>query len=306
MALSHAGPVALIASLAILGTLAVGMIARPSLPDAVGSCRPDFLPVSLATTSKIDPTDPHKATLGAAASNREATLRPVRRAIGSVAAAAEGDARERHCAARTIAAWARSNALGDMRGKDANLTRGRLGAEVLLAAVHLDERSAFARSDREAVAAWASGLAVSTIAFFAERAGSESRINNHRQWAGLLVGAASRLTGEATYLEWARQSAEIALCHVMSEGFLPAELKRGRLAWRYHRYALRPVRALHALGAWDGVIDPCSKGLERLGAIAADPTTIERATGIVQDGPVSETSFGPTLRLDPITTDRGA
>ena len=297
---SHVAPIALVATLAAAGALAFATLGRPSLPDAVGLCRPAHLPVQLATTSKIDQADPHKATLASTATRRETTLRPARRAVASVAEAAEGSAAERDCAARTIVAWARSDALTDMRGKDANLTRGRLGAEALVAAVRLDERGAFAPHQRRRVATWANELATSTTAFFARGAGPKSKINNHRQWAGLLVGAAGRLTGDPAHATWAREAAELALCSVTPDGFLPVEMTRGRRAWRYHRYALRPILALRRLGVWDGAADPCGSALPHLRTVAADPSPIGFATGLLQDGPATESSFGPSLRLNRI------
>lgn len=301
----HAGPIALVVTLLAAGTIALALGRMP--PDADRSCRPEALPATLATSSKIDASDPRKVALASTAPGRAATLGPVRRAIRSVAVAAEGGAVERDCAARTLAAWARADALTDMRTKDANLTRGRLGAEVLVAAVRLDARGAFGPADRRIVARWADRLADSTIAFFADGAGSRSRINNHRQWAGLLVGAAGRLADDADHARWAHEAVDVALCSVTPEGFLPAEMTRGARAWRYHRYALRPILALRDLGLWSDATSECADALPALIGVIADARTIEAATGTVQAGPVDEATFGPALRLDrPLSVTAGS
>lgn len=294
------GRAALAPMLAVLGAaaLALGPLAPRALPHAgAGLCHVPEPVVSLSTPSKIDVGDPAKASDGTSAGDRAAMLRPVRAAVRSIAEAAEGDGDTRACAAHALAGWARAGALTDMRGKDANLTRGRLAGELLVAAVRLDERDAFSPRDRAAVGRWANRLARQTVLFFEHGAGEASRGNNHRQWAALAVGAAGRLTGDPMQLAWARESANVALCAVTADGFLPAELARGRRAWRYHRYALRPLRALDALGAWDGAPAPCADGLERLARVAARSDLVAVSTGIAQDGAADERTFSPALRL---------
>lgn len=287
-----------VAAVILASVLALGPLALrgPSF-DGPGLCHVPPPVVTLATTSKIDAADPTGVRTVADTDRREATLAPLRAAIRSVARVADGEADERRCAAHSLALWARADALTDVRTKDAVLTRGRLGAELLVAAVLLDRAGAFDAAQRRAVVAWAERLSRSTIDLFGTHAGSETRVNNHRQWAGLLVGAGGLLTGRPEYLAWAREGANAALCSVTADGFLPAELKRGRRAWRYHRYALRPLLAMRALGVHENAPDPCAAGLARLERVAADKGSVERKAGIAQDGPAAETTFGPALRL---------
>lgn len=286
------------AAVVLASALALGPLAlRAPGFDGPGLCHVPQPVVTLATTSKIDAADPAGVRTVAGTDTREATLKPLRAAIRSIAGAADGEADERRCAAHSLSLWARADALIDARTKDAMLTRGRLGAELLVAAVLLDRADAFDARQRRTVTAWAERLSRSTIDLFVAHAGPDSRVNNHRQWAALLVGAGGLLTGRPEHLAWAREGANAALCSVTADGFLPAELKRGRRAWRYHRYALRPLLAMRALGVGEGAPDPCAAALARLQRVASDRAAIEDATGIAQDDPAAETAFGPALRL---------
>lgn len=281
---------------ALLLTLAA-LIVVPLMPSRDGCVVPAPV-VGLDTPSKMASDDPARATLGPRADERDALLRPLREATRSIAAWA-GDEASRPCAARALAAWAGADALTDMRSKDARLTRGRHAAELLFAAVALDRADALTPRQAASIGRWADALARSTIDFFAHGAGPQSRVNNHRQWAALAVAAAGTLTGRPEHLAWARESADLALCAVTPKGLIPAELERGPAAWRYHRYALRPLLAMERMGAWTDAPAPCADGLDRLQDAARDPDRVARATGVPQRGPAAESAFGPMLRLPP-------
>ena len=139
--------------LALAGALALGQLVPRHAPDRDdGPCAVPAPVVALAAASKRDPADPTGVREGPGAADRLIALRPVRGAVRAIAEGAAGDAGARKCAARALVAWARAGALTDMRTKDANLTRGRLGGELLVAALALDARGALSSADRTRVA----------------------------------------------------------------------------------------------------------------------------------------------------------
>ena len=54
---------------------------------------------------------------------------------------------------------------------------------------------------------------------------------------------------------------------------------------------------MRAIGLWADTPDPCADGMTALERTAANPSAVERALDIVQDGPAGEGAFGPATRL---------
>ncbi len=209
------------------------------------------------------------------------------------------------CAMRVLSQWASSQALTDATTADANLTRGRVLAEIsgLIAAWEVTAD----REKQDVVVEWLSRMADDTMLFFDNEAGPKSARNNHRYWAALALASIGSLSGDQAKIEWARQSYRIGVCQVTEDGTLPLEMQRGALARNYHLYAFRPLAgtyvALRKIG--QPLDDICSGSLQRLENATLnginDAALFEAATTKHQTEPPREETYPSHLRLETLT-----
>ncbi|HEY4203184.1 MAG TPA: alginate lyase family protein [Devosiaceae bacterium] len=282
------------------------------LQSVVTTCAGVYVPMAgLDTTSKYDQSLSTRSELDvAAASTRRAQIGPIEqaiRSIGDLAAMQSGqpqiDTLAHDCAVKALVKWADNGALLQMTSKDAALTRGRMMAEIGVTLVGLDRAGAVSDVDRAALSPWLSSIADDTMAFFSTGAGSVSRNNNHRYWAGLAVGAIGFLTSTQRYRDWSVDGIKIGTCQVDADGHLPLELARGAQARNYHLYAFRPLAATLSLFQLNGepVADACMSGFRRLAATTlaglSNPADFARITGVAQAKLPSETTYVTGLRL---------
>lgn len=253
-------------------------------------------PVRLETQSKYDQTVMSKSIVDDAASRiRRQKLAPIDDAIRRLEVMAVDTInatrdQSTECVGRNLEAWAAAGALTDMATSDANLSRDRFMASI--AGLLMESRARgrdFAR--QSVVRPWLRSIADQTIRYYDRNAGSISRRNNHRYWAGLSVGRIGYLLDDEGMLSWSRSSLDIGLCQVDRDGFLPLELARGKKAFDYHLYAFVALRSLSALLSGHARVEEssCSGGLERLQArIESGLTSIasfETRSGYRQDTP---------------------
>lgn len=260
-------------------------------------------PALIETSSKYDPSDRTRSVVSAeTAASRDLVLKPIRAAVKGLYSGVQSSGGY-GCAIRTLTDWAQANALGDMRSEDAFLSRDRLVSEIVLLLVAADRDGALARTDRAAIAGWLGAIATSTMEFYDFRAGPASKVNNHRYWAGLAVGAIGYLLDEDALVDWGRESYRLGVCQVDARGYLPLELARGKEALNYHVYALRPLLAFAALADANGepLADLCAGGLARLSvatrAALADPQGFAQIAGTRQARLPRETAYPEQLRL---------
>jgi Alginate lyase len=207
------------------------------------------------------------------------------------------------CITENLVRWAQAEALTQMQTSDAYLARDRLVSEILLTLLSSSEIQSMNESDRNVIEPWLVAIADSTIEFYEHRAGDKSRLNNHRYWAGLAVGAIGFFLEKPEYINWGERSYQLGVCQVDESGYLPLELSRGARALEYHVYSLRPLQALAALSAAHGrdLEGQCNGGLKRLRnqtmAALKNSDAISERAGLRQTGHASEASFVPSLHL---------
>jgi Alginate lyase len=266
----------------------------------------------LATQSKYSQSDESRSTvMDDAFLQRNTVLVPIRQsiaALGQFASASEVAQKiiapsNDVCIKENIIRWARAGSLTQMNTADAYLARDRFMAEILLTLMSSAKNHPMNADNHKAVADWLAKIADQTIEFYEYRAGQKSKMNNHRYWAGLSVGATGFFLGNATYEDWGKRSFELGVCQVDASGFLPLELSRGALALDYHIYALRPLQAMAKLAAAHGkdFESDCNGGLKRLRdqtlAAIDNPAAISERTGEEQIVEVRDTSFIAPLQL---------
>jgi len=253
-------------------------------------------PVRLETQSKYDQTIMSKSVVDDAASRiRQQALAPIDDAIRRLEVIAvdtmtTATDQSIECVARNLEAWAEAGALTDMATSDANLSRDRIMASI--AGLLLESRARGRdMAGQSVVRPWLRSIADQTIRYYDRNAGSISRRNNHRYWAGLSVGRIGYLLDDEGMLSWSRLSLDVGLCQVDREGFLPLELARGKKAFDYHLYAFVALRSLSALLSDDARVEKssCAGGLERLQTRIenglASVASFESRSGYRQDTP---------------------
>jgi poly(beta-D-mannuronate) lyase len=279
-------------------TRLAGSMLTVSVPPNADACDVIAPPARrIETASKYDQTVASRSVIDtAAAAARNATMRPIDEAIRRFQAMAS--ARDRslnpgavdRCIALNARRWAEAASLTDMASTDANLTRDRVMAAFADVLVSAQAKSSQPAADTS-VDEWLRSIAFQTMRFYDWKAGTMSRQNNHRYWAGLSVGRIGYLLGDAQMTAWAQNSLEIGLCQIDQEGFLPLELQRGAKAYDYHLYAYIALRSLDDLlqssprpGA-----RTCRENLARLdrriGNSFDAAAAFEKRTGMKQDAP---------------------
>jgi poly(beta-D-mannuronate) lyase len=276
-----------------------GDMARPSVAALSPHCEIVAAPPArIETWSKYDQGYKSRSVIDAASAARRAqVLDPMEDSIRHLEAIARmdtfaaGSDNEVACAARSLRLWAKAGALTDMATTDANLSRDRFMTSITAVAMSLRAHGNDLSTD-EAVRKWLHSIAKQTMRYYDLQAGTVSRRNNHRYWAGLSVGRIGALLGEGDLTEWARQSLEIGLCQIDADGFLPLEIARQAKAYDYHLYAYIALRSLSDLlpaGRTDRSEGSCMDALTRLeariGAAADTYPSFERRSGYRQDEP---------------------
>jgi poly(beta-D-mannuronate) lyase len=213
----------------------------------------------------------------------EAATKPVDEFLEAVARhasayqAAPAKRDEAQCGLQWLSAWARQDAmLGKMSSNQSYYTRKwALGG---LALSYAKLRPAANDADRQAIDAWLKALADATLVHADANKGVR---NNHYYWEGLAVAATGAVTGDQRLLGWGRKVFDHAMSQVAEDGSLPLEMGRAAKALHYHSFAAQPLVMLAS------ILDVQSPKLDRLVRFTlqgvADPSAIEKATGIAQE-----------------------
>jgi poly(beta-D-mannuronate) lyase len=184
---------------------------------------------------------------------------------------------EARCGLQWLSSWARQDAmLGKMTSNQSYYTRKWALGGLSLSYARL--RPAANEADRQAIDAWLRTLADATLVH--ADAGKGVR-NNHYYWEGLAVAATGAVTGDERLLAWGRKVFDHAMSQVAPDGSLPLEMERAAKALHYHSFAVQPLVMLAS------ILDVQSPRLDQLVRFtlqgAADPSAIEKATGIAQE-----------------------
>jgi len=204
-----------------------------------------------------------------------AATRPVDEFLEVVArSASAGDAQ---CGLQWLSAWGKGGAmLGKMTTNQSYYTRKwALGG---LALSYAKLKAAASAEQRQAIEPWLKALAEGTVVHSDANKGVR---NNHYYWEGLAVASVGAVTGDERYLAWGRKVFDHAMSQVAADGSLPLEMERASKALHYHSFAAEPLVMLAS------VLDVQSPKLDQLVRFTlqgiADPSIIEKATGITQE-----------------------
>ncbi|MBS0123409.1 alginate lyase family protein [Thetidibacter halocola] len=259
-----------LAAMALLGTL--------SAPAWAQDCPAPVDPVlKLDFDSRYQADDPTRSTLDKQAeAEAVAALDPLDDFLrlqadrAEAMLKAEGDARRAHadCLIGHLAHWARADALADQRSETVRLTIGsRLAAAAVVARAAIPHTTDYQGLDLTRV--WL-GRRVEEQMTFWEGAPDGAAQGNLRAWAAMAAAATADMLNDPVMRGWAAWSTVYILCTADTEGALPQEMARGRLALHYQLHALAPISATALLLERQGlsVRDRCGGALERVARFA--------------------------------------
>ena len=192
------------------------------------------------------------------------------------------------CTLHTLDAWARANALSDLKSRQTYLSVTRIIAGAALAYVQVKPAAQLMDYDTSAIEAWLNGLAERMIPIYTQSGERPSNRANHRYWGGLAVTAVGVAIGRKDFLDFGFESYKLGVCQVTTDGALPLELARRKKARDYHLHATGPLVMMASLLQVNGfdAFSQCDNGLQRLLHFSLrsinDPSLIETLSAAKQ------------------------
>lgn len=170
------------------------------------------------------------------------------------------------CTLRALDAWAKADALSDLKSRQTYLSMTRIIAGAALAYVQVKPAAQLLDYDTTAIEAWLDNLAGRVIPIYTESGDRPSNRANHRYWGGLAVTAVGVAIGRKDFLDFGFESYKLGVCQVTAEGALPLELVRRKKARDYHLHAAGPLVMMASLLQVNGfdAFSQCGNGLQRL------------------------------------------
>jgi poly(beta-D-mannuronate) lyase len=177
-------------------------------------------------------------------------LKPIDQFIQNLAkvvskAESEGDVATRQayqrCVVDSVYAWAKADALNDMRTFNAKLSvPSRIGGIAILYAESRDQVPGL--HDRERIIEkWLQKRSQEIVYFFENEATKGASRNNLRAWASLAVGEVGVLNRDRGMIEWSILSNNTMIANAAADGSLPLEMNRQRYALHYQLHAMAPL-----------------------------------------------------------------
>jgi poly(beta-D-mannuronate) lyase len=145
------------------------------------------------------------------------------------------------CVVDSVYAWAKADALNDMRTFNAKLSiPSRIGGLAILFAESRDQVPGL--HDRERIVEkWLQKRAQEIVYFFENEATKGASRNNLRAWASLAVGEVGALNRDRGLIEWSILSNHTMIANASPDGSLPLEMNRQRYALHYQLHAMAPL-----------------------------------------------------------------
>ncbi|MDP3193901.1 alginate lyase family protein [Tabrizicola sp.] len=188
------------------------------------------------------------------------------------------------CVLDSILAWARADALSDLRTQGAKLSApSRVGGIAFAYAAAL--KIVPQPQGQAEIEAWFLARSQQTMAFFDTEAPPRASQNNLRAWAGLAVTRVGMTQGDPTLIDWGAETLRLVACTADADGSLPNEMWRGKLALHYQLHAVAPLVTTAALlqDERPELFTACDRALPRIVRFTLDglddPSTVEKITG---------------------------
>lgn len=252
--------------------------------------------ISLSYVSRYADDDASRATIDPLReAEAEAALAPLDAFILTLAEKVDGmysgplksRPKAANCILDQLFAWAQVDALSELETQTVRLTVGaRYAAFALILWQTLPY--AYEHPARDDIAAWLERRVREQMGFWPD-APEGARQGNLRAWAGLAAAALSVQSGDEDVMDWAEMAISDVMCSANSDGSLPQEMSRGRLALHYQLHAIAPLVTAAALLERQGIAvsDTCDGALHRIVSFAVsdldDGAKTRRITGFEQN-----------------------
>lgn len=189
-----------------------------------------------------------------------------------------------HCVLDSILAWAKADALSELKTQGANLSApSRVGGIAFAYAAAL---TVVPQPEGQAeIEAWLMARSEQTMAFFDTEAPPRASQNNLRAWAGLAVTRVGLTLDNPTLIDWGAETLRLVACTADADGSLPNEMWRGKLALHYQLHAVAPLVTTAALlkDQRPDLFTICDQALPRIVRFTLagldDPAAVETITG---------------------------
>jgi poly(beta-D-mannuronate) lyase len=188
------------------------------------------------------------------------------------------------CVIAAVHEWASGDALADLQSDNAKLSVPSRIAGIGLA--YLQVKPLVTDESRIGVIdTWLQARTADGMAYFDEDAPPMASRNNLRAWAGLAATAVGKATDDQALLDWGAETVRLISCDADSDGALPEEMKRGKLALHYHLHAVAPLVISAALlkDEHPELFEECDRALHRVVAFVPmafnDPELVESKAG---------------------------
>lgn len=187
------------------------------------------------------------------------------------------------CVVALILPWAEADALSDLKTQGANLSApSRAGGIAFAYGAAITARPDLANPGIED---WLAARARQTMTFFDTEAPPRASQNNLRAWAGLAVTRVGLVLDDPALIDWGAETLRLIACTADSDGSLPNEMWRGKLALHYQLHAVAPLVTSAALlqDERPELFSDCDRALPRIVSFTLDglddPAAVEKITG---------------------------
>lgn len=188
------------------------------------------------------------------------------------------------CVVDRIHDWAAEDALSVLESDGALMSVPSRIAAIAIAYAQVLPRATI--DDRQAViGAWLRNRVQSNVIFFDTKAPRRASSNNLRAWAGLGAAQVGLILDDQVLIDWAVASVQKVACTAASDGSLPNEMWRGKLALHYQIHAVGPLvfAAVLLNKRRPGLLQACDMAIIRAAQFAVagakDPRIVEIVTG---------------------------
>lgn len=188
------------------------------------------------------------------------------------------------CVVDRIFEWATADALSALESDGAQMSVPSRVAAIAIAYAQVLPNATL--NDRQAVIdTWLRARVSASMTFFDTKAPPRTSRNNLRAWAGLGAAQVGLILNDQAILDWAVGSVELVACTANTDGSLPNEMWRGKLALHYQIHAVGPLVFAAALLKEKSpeLLQTCDGAIVRAAQFAVagakDPKIVELITG---------------------------
>lgn len=144
------------------------------------------------------------------------------------------------CVVDRIYEWASADALSALESDGAQMSVPSRIAAIAIAYAQVAPNVTY-DDRRSAIDAWLKARVQASIAFFDTKAPPRASSNNLRAWAALAAAQVGLSLSDQPMIDWAITSVERVACTASTDGSLPNEMWRGKLALHYQIHAVGPL-----------------------------------------------------------------